>query len=185
MAVSLFGHMQPMSVQWALVEPDRRPTPRSCYAPRVPTFERDEATIYYEEYGEGFPVLLFAPGGMRSAIPFWDNSPWNPIVELASDFRLIGMDQRNASVRSPARVSAEDGWHTYAVDHVCLLDHLEIERCHLLGGCIGGPYCFGVIQEAHPLSLLDEASGLVEAHRPRHGDQDRLRQMPREKPPSD
>jgi pimeloyl-ACP methyl ester carboxylesterase len=114
----------------------------------MPTFERDEATIYYEEYGGGFPVLLFAPGGMRSAIPFWENPPWNPIVELASDFRLIGMDQRNASDRSPAPVGAADGWHTYAADHVGLLDHLRIERCHVFGGCIGGPYCFGVIQEA-------------------------------------
>ena len=113
----------------------------------MPSFDRDEVSIYYEEYGEGFPLLLFAPGGMRSSIAHWGQSPWNPIEELASDFRVIAMDQRNAG-RSRAPVAAADGWHVYTADHLALLDHLGIERCHLLGGCIGGPYCFGVMQAA-------------------------------------
>ena len=57
------------------------------------------------------------------------------------------MDQRNAG-ESTAPVTAGDGWHTYTEDHLALLDHLEIERAHLMGGCIGGPYCFGVIERA-------------------------------------
>lgn len=32
----------------------------------MPTFKRDDVSIYYEEYGSGYPILLFAPGGMRS-----------------------------------------------------------------------------------------------------------------------
>lgn len=113
----------------------------------MPTFERDEIRIHYIEKGEGFPILLFAPGGMRSASGFWKNSPWNPVSELSDAFRVIAMDQRNAG-RSEAPVRAGDGWHSYTADHVALLDHLEIERCHLIGGCIGGPYCMGVIQAA-------------------------------------
>lgn len=31
----------------------------------MPTFEGDDIRIYDEEYGQGFPVLLIAPGGMR------------------------------------------------------------------------------------------------------------------------
>jgi len=113
----------------------------------MPTFERDDLALYYEESGDGFPILLFAPGGMRSAIDFWQHSPWNPIEALSPHFRVIAMDQRNAG-RSRAAISGEDGWHTYTADHLALLDHLGVDRCHLLGGCIGGPYCLGVVAAA-------------------------------------
>ncbi len=112
----------------------------------MPTFEQGSVALYYEVSGEGFPVLLFAPGGMRSAIDFWAGE-WNPIDALAPHFQVIAMDQRNAG-KSRAPITASDGWHSYAEDHVALLDHLGIERCHVLGGCIGGPYCLGVIQAA-------------------------------------
>ena len=108
-------------------------------------FERDGARIYYEQHGTGFPVLLFAPGGMRSAIPFWEGSPFNPIVALSAHFRVIAMDQRNAG-RSTAPISGEHGWHTYTADHLALLDHLDVERTHVMGGCIGGPYCLGLMR---------------------------------------
>lgn len=110
-------------------------------------FSRGTATLRYETYGRGFPVLLFAPGGMRSAVDFWQRSPWNPIAELSSTFQVIAMDQRNAG-DSHAPVSARDGWADYTEDHVALLDHLGIERCHVLGGCIGGSYCLGLIARA-------------------------------------
>ena len=112
----------------------------------MPFMETDDTRIYYEEYGEGFPILLFAAGGMRSAIPFWQGG-WKPIETLSPHFRVIAMDQRNAG-QSTAPITGSDGWSTYTADHVALLDHLNVERCHVLGGCIGGPYCFGVIQAA-------------------------------------
>jgi pimeloyl-ACP methyl ester carboxylesterase len=113
----------------------------------MPSFDHGDVSIHYEVYGEGFPLLLFAPGGMRSSIAHWEQAPWNPIAELAGDFRVIAMDQRNAgSSRAPVR--ADDGWHVYTADHLALLEHLGIERCHLLGGCIGGPYCLGLMQAA-------------------------------------
>jgi pimeloyl-ACP methyl ester carboxylesterase len=113
----------------------------------MPTTRLGRADIYYEEYGSGFPLLLFAPGGMRSSIAFWARSSWNPIEALRDSFRVIAMDQRNAG-RSTAPISANDGWQTYAADHVALMDHLGIDRTHVLGGCIGGPYCLGVVQAA-------------------------------------
>ena len=113
----------------------------------MPSFERDDILIHYIERGEGFPVLLFAPGGMRSAAGFWKNSPWNPVTALSDRYRVIAMDQRNAG-KSKAPVRAGDGWGSYTADHLALLDHLGIERCHLVGGCIGGPYCFGLMQAA-------------------------------------
>ena len=109
------------------------------------TFAYDGVSLHYEVYGDGFPVILFAPGGMRSAMTFWAQSPWNPITALSPQFRVIAMDQRNAG-ESTAPVSAADGWETYTDDHIALLDHLGVEKCHVLGGCIGGPYCAGVMK---------------------------------------
>ena len=74
----------------------------------MPVFERAGVSLYYEEYGSGYPLLLFAPGGMRSSIDFWRRSPFDPTAELAQDFRVIAMDQRNAG-RSRAPISAADG----------------------------------------------------------------------------
>jgi hypothetical protein len=34
----------------------------------MPILTRGDATIYYEEFGSGYPLVLFAPGGMRSMI---------------------------------------------------------------------------------------------------------------------
>jgi pimeloyl-ACP methyl ester carboxylesterase len=110
----------------------------------VPTFVRGDTSIHYEVYGTGHPVLLLAPGGMRSSIPFWDRAPFHPVHELAGQFQVIAMDQRNAG-RSRAPVSATDGWPSYTSDHVALLDHLGIESCHLLGGCIGGAFCLALL----------------------------------------
>jgi len=111
----------------------------------MPTFERGDVSLYYEEFGSGYPILLFAPGGMRSSVDFWHQSPFDPTVELAKDFRVIAMDQRNAG-KSRAPISASDGWETYAADHVALLDHLGIKTTHAMGGCIGGSYSLGLIK---------------------------------------
>src|SRR5216684_76262 len=111
----------------------------------MPTFERDGISLYYEEYGSGYPLLLFAPGGMRSSIEFWPKSPFDPTAALASEFRVIAMDQRNAG-QSRAPLAPSDGWETYASDHQALLDHLGIARTHVMGGCIGSSYCLGLIK---------------------------------------
>ncbi|MFV0523731.1 MAG: alpha/beta fold hydrolase [Acidimicrobiales bacterium] len=111
------------------------------------TFEHDGATIHYEEHGTGFPVLLIAPGGMRSAIPLWDNAPWNPITELSNRYRVIAMDQRNAGASS-GPVRPDDGWDTYTGDQLALLDHLGIDEFAVLGMCIGGAYIMNLIRHA-------------------------------------
>lgn len=113
----------------------------------MPIFKRDDVELYYEEHGEGFPVLLIAPGGMRSAVPYWENTPWNPIQHLSPHYRVIAMDQRNAG-RSVAPVRAADSWNVYTTDQLALLDYLRVERCHVAGMCIGGPYIMGLIQAA-------------------------------------
>lgn len=118
----------------------------------MPYFERNNIALYYEDSGgdtgEHLPaILLLAPGGMKSSIAFWDQTPWDPRAALKSQFRVIAMDQRNAG-NSKAPVSREDGWHSYTADQLALMDHLSIDRFHAVGMCIGGPYCMGLIAAA-------------------------------------
>ncbi len=109
----------------------------------MPVFSRDDAEIYFEEYGTGFPVLLLAPGGMGSNINKWRTTPDEPIRPyhdwtdvLANRFRVVAMDQRNAA-RSKGEIAADHGWHTYAEDQLALMDYLGCEGFHALGGSIG------------------------------------------------
>jgi pimeloyl-ACP methyl ester carboxylesterase len=113
----------------------------------MPFFERDDVSIHYEEHGSGFPVLLIAPGGMRSTIGAWANAPWNPVEHLEPHFRVIVMDQRNAG-RSRAPIRSTDGWQVYTEDQLALLDHLGVKDFHVAGMCIGGPYCMGLVSAA-------------------------------------
>ena len=83
----------------------------------MPVFTRPDAEIYYEVHGSGHPLLLFAPGGLRSQLEYWRYSPSNPdaaapwmdpMVALAGRFTVVGMDQRNAG-KSHGKVTAADG----------------------------------------------------------------------------
>ncbi len=109
------------------------------------TLTTPTSTIHYEEYGSGYPALLFAPGFLSSRIERWRTNPskpgvdqaWSdPIPLLSTRFRVVVLDVRNAG-RSRGAIAADDGWHTYTADHLALLDHLGIGRCHLMGACIG------------------------------------------------
>jgi pimeloyl-ACP methyl ester carboxylesterase len=101
----------------------------------MPSFEHHGTRIYYEEFGQGFPILTFAPAGLQSVIAVWSqpSAPINPTTEWAPNYRVIAMDQRNAGGQSRAPITAQDGWDAYTADHIALLDHLRIDRCHLYG----------------------------------------------------
>ena len=109
------------------------------------TFQHGPTTLHYDLHGnpDGFPVLLIAPGGMRSAAEVWSRISFDPRSELAA-FRLIAMDQRNAG-RSFGPIEPDHGWATYTADQLALLDHLGIDRFAVVGMCIGGPYIMGLI----------------------------------------
>ena len=122
----------------------------------MPVMPIDSGEIYYEEFGAGFPILCFSPGSLRSQISFWrflprdptQIPPWmDPTKSLAPDFRVIAMDQRNAG-GSRGPIKAEDGWELYAQDQVALLDHLRIEKCHVLGACIGATFALKLCEVA-------------------------------------
>ena len=117
----------------------------------MPIIKHHGATIYYEEFGRGFPILTFAPAGLQSTIDVWNgpSAPVNPITEFAADFRVIAIDQRNAGGQSHAPITAQDGWHSFMADHIAVLDHLGIDKCHLYGQCIGGTFIMSMLR-AHP-----------------------------------
>jgi pimeloyl-ACP methyl ester carboxylesterase len=115
----------------------------------MPSIDHHGAHIYYEEYGQGFPILTFAPAGLASVIDVWRRpmAPINPMTEWTDTFRVIVMDQRNAGGQSRAPMSAKDSWDDYTADHIAVLDHLRIDRCHLYGQCIGGSFILNLIKQ--------------------------------------
>jgi pimeloyl-ACP methyl ester carboxylesterase len=117
----------------------------------MPSFEHHGAYIHYEEFGQGVPILTFAPAGLRSVINVWSQpmAPINPTTDFTKDFRVIAMDQRNAGGQSRAPITAKDGWDDYTADHIAVLDHLRIDKCHLYGQCIGGSFIINMLKH-HP-----------------------------------
>ena len=137
----------------------------------MPSFEHQGAHIYYEEFGQGFPILTFAPAGLASTIAVWSepSAPINPTTEWAANYRVIAMDQRNAGGQSRAPLTARDGWDSYTADHIALLDHLRIDRCHLYGQCIGGSFILNLIKtqpERVQSAVLAQPIGRVGAMAP-------------------
>jgi pimeloyl-ACP methyl ester carboxylesterase len=117
----------------------------------MPSIDHHGAHLYYEEFGSGFPILTFAPAGLASVIDVWSqpSAPINPTTEFADRYRVIAMDQRNAGGQSRAPISAADGWDDYTADHLAILDHLRIDKCHLYGQCIGGSFIINMLKH-HP-----------------------------------
>jgi pimeloyl-ACP methyl ester carboxylesterase len=113
----------------------------------MPTLERDGATIYYEETGSGYPLLLLAPGGLNSAVPFWHRMTLNPIAAFSNEFRVIAMDQRNAG-QSSGPLRTDDPWGMLAADQLAVLDALGIESALMAGCCIGCTFILKLCQVA-------------------------------------
>ena len=77
--------------------------------------------IRYEDTGEGYPVLLFAPGFLSSRMERWRSNParsgiaqdWvDPAPVLSPHFRVVSLDVRNAG-DSHVAVTAQDDWSLY------------------------------------------------------------------------
>jgi pimeloyl-ACP methyl ester carboxylesterase len=113
----------------------------------MPFVERDGASIYYEEHGSGFPLLLLAPGGLNSSVPFWHRQPVNPIAAYSDEFRVIAMDQRNAD-QSSGPLDSTDAWGMYADDQLAVLDALGIDRALTIGCCIGCSFILKLAERA-------------------------------------
>jgi pimeloyl-ACP methyl ester carboxylesterase len=128
----------------------------------MPVLRLKDSQIHYEVHGAGYPVLLFAPGFLSSRMERWRTNParpgvaqdfLDPVAAMSSRFKLIALDIRNAG-QSRGAMGPDSGWHSYTADHLALLDHLKVGRCHVMGACIGVSFA---------LALAKERPGLVTA----------------------
>lgn len=130
----------------------------------MPQFEYDSISIHFEVHGNGFPILLIAPGAMDSAIEMWQGATINPLALYADTFRLIAMDQRNAG-QSFGPLEPSDPWGAYAQDQLALLNHLNIDRFHVMGACIGGSFALKLIEQSPTrvmAAVLEQPVGITD-----------------------
>jgi pimeloyl-ACP methyl ester carboxylesterase len=128
---------------------------------------RGQLSIYYETQGNGFPLLLFPPGGMNAVIDAWGQSAFNPMEIFSREYWTISLDQRNAG-RSSGPIDPDDPWGSYAEDHLNLMNHLGIERFHVLGCCIGCSYALKIVERAPERvasAVIEQPIGISEENR--------------------
>lgn len=105
----------------------------------VPNAVLDGIATRYEILGEGPPLLMYAPGGFDATIEKWRAAGVYERISLLEHlpkrFRCIAFDRRECG-QSGGRVELLT-WRHYAAHGKALLDHLGIERAHLIGGCMG------------------------------------------------
>lgn len=121
----------------------------------MPTADIDGIATRYEIVGSGPPLLMFAPGGFDGTLEKWTTlgvyARTRPLDHLSTRYRCIVFDRRETG-QSGGRVEPVT-WAQYVAQGKGLLDHLNIPRAHLMGGCMGcSPVmAFGV---AHPDAVL-------------------------------
>jgi pimeloyl-ACP methyl ester carboxylesterase len=96
----------------------------------MPTAKVGEIELYYEEHGQGQPLIMVL--GLGQNIATWGFQ----IPELSKHVRLIVFDNRDAGKSS--RCIDNYTTESMAQDILGLMDHLGIERAHLLGTSMGG-----------------------------------------------
>jgi pimeloyl-ACP methyl ester carboxylesterase len=118
----------------------------------------DGIATRYEVLGEGAPLLLYAPGGFDATIEKWRAQGVYERVKLLEHlpkkYRCIAFDRRECG-QSGGRVEPIT-WKHYADHGKRLLEHLGIERAHLIGGCMGCScvMAFAVAYPAVTLSMI-------------------------------
>jgi 3-oxoadipate enol-lactonase len=96
----------------------------------MPLLSVNGIDLYYEEAGDGLPLLLISGAGGKTL-------DWTPLLPALSErFRVVSFDNRGGG-----RSSAPPGPYTtrqMADDATALLDHLAITRAHVVGLSLGG-----------------------------------------------
>jgi pimeloyl-ACP methyl ester carboxylesterase len=93
----------------------------------------------YDVTGSGPPLLMFSPGGFNATLDNWTSfgiyQRLNLLEHLMRKYTCITFDKRESG-ESGGRIE-RIAWSDFAAQGAGLLDHLEIERVHVMGGCIG------------------------------------------------
>lgn len=105
----------------------------------MPNVAIDGIETVYEVRGDGDPILMFSPGGFNAHRGNWSElgvyRGLDLVDHLSQHHACIAFDRRESG-DSGGRVE-QIGWQHYVRQGLGLLDHLGIERAHLMGGCIG------------------------------------------------
>lgn len=138
----------------------------------MPTFEHGKTTLYYEERGDGPPLLVIPGGGLNATIQKLDGpGSFNPLDEFSDSYRCVASDLRNANGgRSSGPLEADRPWDAFTDDHLALMDHVGAEKFMVVGFCIGGPMIWNLLKRAgdrvaaavlaHPSGFRPEAPDL-------------------------
>jgi len=118
---------------------------------------RDDDEIYYESSGEGDTIVFCHGLGGNHAI--W----YQQVAEFARRYRVIAWDQRGFG-RSTANAAEALKPATAVADLAALLDHLQVDRAHVVGQSMGGWTALGFALEHPPqvrsLVLADTIAGI-------------------------
>jgi pimeloyl-ACP methyl ester carboxylesterase len=105
----------------------------------MPTAIIDDISTRYEVLGSGPPVLMYAPGGFDATVEKWSGlgvyAKIRLLDHLPGQYTCILFDRRECG-QSGGRVERLT-WMHYVSQGKGLLDHLGIERAHIMGGCMG------------------------------------------------
>ncbi len=130
-------------------------------------YEKGNVRVRYQDSGgSGYPLLATPGGGLNSRISNWPNAVINVPEEFRNDFRVITMDQRNATGgESTGPVPIEDPWSAFADDQLGVMDHLGIRQFFFFGNCIGGPFAMKLMERA-PQRVTAAVLSQPVGHRP-------------------
>ena len=118
----------------------------------------DGITTRYEVLGSGPPLLMFSPGGFDGTLEKWTTAgvyaKTRLLAHLQKKLSCIVFDRRETG-QSGGRVERVT-WAHYVAQGKGLLDHLNIKRAHLMGGCMGccPVVAFGVAYPEATLSMV-------------------------------
>jgi pimeloyl-ACP methyl ester carboxylesterase len=124
----------------------------------MPTALIDGITTRYEVLGSGPPLLMFSPGGFDGTLEKWTTAgvyaKTRLLAHLQKKYSCIVFDRRETGL-SGGRVERVT-WAHYVAQGKGLLDHLNIQRAHLMGGCMGccPVVAFGVAYPEATLSMV-------------------------------
>jgi pimeloyl-ACP methyl ester carboxylesterase len=124
----------------------------------MPTAIIDGISTRYEVLGSGPPLLMYAPAGFDASLDKWATqgvyAKTRLIDHLQKEFSCIVFDRRECG-QSGGRVERVS-WAHYVAQGKGLLDHLQIARAHIMGGCMGccPVAAFGVAYPQATLSMV-------------------------------
>src|SRR6266545_2829514 len=124
----------------------------------MPTVTIDDIKTRYEVIGNGPPLLMYSPAGFDATLDKWKTQGVYARIKLMQHlpkkYSCIIFDRRETG-QSGGRVERIT-WAHYVAQGKGLLDHLNIERAHIMGGCMGccPVAAFGVLHPEVTLSMI-------------------------------